>query len=260
MSNCSKVDEFSGSFVFYKGPSQLDRKPIVAIATQNSRNKKTGNMVQCWIMREDINPIEAMMTAQDKSVCGDCKLRKSICYVALHQAPLNIWRAYKKGDIPILKNHWMFANKLVRFGAFGDPTAVPIKTWLNILSVTKGHTSYTHQWRKRKFQQYKSFTMASCDTEEEAKQAQKMGWRTFRVKMDSSPKVNGELVCPASRDDLKVSVTCSTCLLCNGNEYGRNRNIVEDIHGIKFKTQNFAKLQDKLQNKQSSKLNSPLIN
>jgi hypothetical protein len=41
--------------VLYEGPSELDGKPIVVVATFNSVNDKTGNMVQTWIIRSDMH-------------------------------------------------------------------------------------------------------------------------------------------------------------------------------------------------------------
>jgi len=62
-------------FVLYHGASTLDGAPIVAIATLKTANRKTGDMVQTWIMREDIKPVESIHTGADSSVCGDCPLR-----------------------------------------------------------------------------------------------------------------------------------------------------------------------------------------
>lgn len=44
------------SSILYRGPSLLDGQPIVAIAIVKSDNAKTGNMVQTYILREDIDP------------------------------------------------------------------------------------------------------------------------------------------------------------------------------------------------------------
>ena len=46
-------------FVLYDGPSVLDGQPIVVIATMETSNRKTGNMVQTWILRSDISPTDA---------------------------------------------------------------------------------------------------------------------------------------------------------------------------------------------------------
>ena len=225
-------------FIFYQGPSQFDKAPIVGIATIESKNRKTGNMIQTWILRQDISPLEAVMNGMDSSICGDCKFRNGICYVAVHQAPLNIWKSYKKHSYKKYTTPYLFANKLVRFGAYGDCVAIPIKVWRNILSVAKGHTCYTHAWQQTIAQPYKEFSMASVDNEAEAIQAREMGWKTFRVKKADEEKLSLETICPASRKDLSKLVTCEKCLLCTGDK----RNIVEDIHGLPFKIKNYSRL------------------
>lgn len=84
---------FTG-LVLYEGKSMIDGKPIVAIAnriTDVSDNTKTGAMVQTWIMRSDVNPVDALKSGEDESVCGDCKHRPAnsgACYVKVFQAIL----------------------------------------------------------------------------------------------------------------------------------------------------------------------------
>ena len=46
-------------FILYEGASMLDGAPIVVIATMKTSNRKTGDMVQTWILRSDVNPVEA---------------------------------------------------------------------------------------------------------------------------------------------------------------------------------------------------------
>ena len=58
--------------IIYKGPSLLDGAPIVVIATYSNRNTKTGHVVQTYILRADINPLEASKTGADVSICGNC--------------------------------------------------------------------------------------------------------------------------------------------------------------------------------------------
>jgi len=66
------------SGIIYKGPSLLDGKPIVVIATFSNRNTKTGAVVQTYILRSDINPLEASKTGEDFSICGDCTMRGEV--------------------------------------------------------------------------------------------------------------------------------------------------------------------------------------
>jgi hypothetical protein len=63
------------SGIIYKGPSRIDGAPIVVLATYSNRNSKTGAVVQTYILREDINPLEASKTGADASICGTCPLR-----------------------------------------------------------------------------------------------------------------------------------------------------------------------------------------
>ena len=64
-------------YVLWEGASPLDQAPIVVIATMNSSNVKTGNMIQTWILRSDINPVQAVNDGNDYSICGDCPHRKN---------------------------------------------------------------------------------------------------------------------------------------------------------------------------------------
>ena len=66
----------------WRGPSPYDGTPIVLIltglsplASEQSGNRKTGAMVQSYILRQDMSPIVAVMSAADRAVCGDCSLR-----------------------------------------------------------------------------------------------------------------------------------------------------------------------------------------
>ena len=65
------VKKFKG-VVVYEGASLLDGKPTVVIATRDTGNRKTGGMVQTFIMRSEIDPITASRTGEDYSVCGNC--------------------------------------------------------------------------------------------------------------------------------------------------------------------------------------------
>ena len=59
-------------YVIYEGASLLDGKPIMVVALLKSSNGKTGNMVQTYIMRSDMNPMEASKMGEDFSICGNC--------------------------------------------------------------------------------------------------------------------------------------------------------------------------------------------
>ncbi|MBU4566983.1 MAG: hypothetical protein KKE29_19880 [Proteobacteria bacterium] len=221
----------SKGFVLYQGASELDGAPVVLIATLKSNNRKTGNMVQTWILRSDMPPVEAVKNGCDASICGDCPLRGEngqgrACYVNVGQAPGAVYRAYKAGkynDNPTLNEiKGALEGRMLRIGAYGDPAAVPAAIWRDLTKWADGHTGYTHQWRKAA--DLCGIVQASCDSKADAEQAEATGWQYFRVTRDASDKRPGELHCPADRLD---KVTCERCGLCNGNRH----NVIIPAHG-----------------------------
>ena len=222
--------------ICYEGPSMLDGKPIIGVITGlvvKSRNTKTGPMAQLWILPQAEIPTEAIKSGEDESVCGDCPARGNWCYVNLGQAPNNIWRTWKRGgyqqyDLDLL------ADKVLRFGAYGDPAAIPISRLEQIGRRVRRFTGYTHQWRScdREFQHY---CMASVDTLSDQKEATRLGWRTFRVTAPDSPKQRGESVCPAS-EEAGHKITCFDCGACDGRRRPKVKShIVINAHGSKTK-------------------------
>lgn len=131
------------TYVLWKGPSEIDGKEIMVIATNVGApcaNSKTGDMIQIWYMPTKIEPHLAVKTGDDRSVCGSCPLRPSLkekrpgskpCYVRVWQAPLSVYRgAHRKGlvDAPSLQGGCDAiheSGKDVRLGAWGDPGSVP---------------------------------------------------------------------------------------------------------------------------------------
>lgn len=216
-------------YILYEGASVLDGSPIVCIATMETSNEKTGNMVQTWIIRSDMSPTEASKSKLDSAVCGMCPHRTSLkgaCYVTLHQAPLAVYKSYKKGNYKHLDKADLvhFANKRVRMGAYGDPAAVPFQVWSGIVASCAGHTGYTHQIAHKNFDsRIATLCQISADTEKQALQAQKKGFKTFRVKTENMKMLDSEMQC------LNVShgISCLDCGLCDGSKM----NIVIDVHG-----------------------------
>lgn len=237
--------------ILYEGKSRINNEPVVVIATglfskKKSLNTKTGEMIQTWILLSEIDPIEALKIGSDKTICGDCKYRPAnsgICYVNVGQAPLNIWRSYKSNKYSKIKSFDVFANSKVRFGSYGDPTAVPIELWQQIAqSCNNKYTGYTHQWLNENNQEYSKYCMASVDTPEEMLVARSMGWRTFRV-TSKLEKFAYEFPCPATPDS-KIKKTCSECMACNGTKDRNDTRGVPVIlvHGAKYKTNRYISL------------------
>ena len=95
-------------YIAWKGRSRIDGRPIVVIINkidEASANDKTGALIQSFILRSDVPPMEAIHTGTDRSICGDCEHRPILakqtgrppCYVAVWQAPRSVYDAYKRG-------------------------------------------------------------------------------------------------------------------------------------------------------------------
>jgi hypothetical protein len=212
--------------IFYEGPSVLDGKPIVAIATDGSVNKKTGDMIQTWILRSRIDPVRAIQSGGDSSICGNCPHRSGevrTCYVNVGQAPLSVYRAYKRGAY---RQGPLPTHKPVRLGAYGDPVAVPWGAWKEASKAPKW-AGYTHQWRRKEARPFRDLIMASCDSPAEAIEAAKAGWRTFLVRpVGATDPLERMIQCPSER-----GVQCAACGLCAGREHRNAPSIWIEAHG-----------------------------
>ena len=243
--NTRKAKPSNGAII-YRGPSLLDGKPIVVIVVglnASSKNRKTGNMLQTYILRDDINPIDAVKTGADESICGNCihrgdgKGKKRTCYVNLGQGALSVYKALQRGVYPVMNPSGLGVLRLVRIGTYGDPAAVPAYVWGQLLWGAVGHTGYTHQWRNTgalpvaQLDFLRQYCMASADHIDEANEAQQQGWRTFRVVMPGQTvRMNLESTCPASAEAGK-KLTCDTCMACNGTSRNRRGSIAIKAHG-----------------------------
>ena len=223
--------------VIYEGPSMIDGATIVAIATgieSPSRNRKTGPVVQVWILRQDVSPVDAVKTGDDSSVCGTCIHRHhtgGACYVIPGHAPQATWRAYRAGRYARAtpaEVARVLAGRVVRLGAYGDPGALPGAVIDPISATAAEVLAYSHHWRARP--DLASVAMASVDSVAERIEAKAKGWRTFRV--TEFGKGQGESICP-SADESKTRrpITCLECRACNGNSRGFSGDIVIQVHG-----------------------------
>lgn len=231
-----------GGVILWQGKSRIDGAPIVAIATFGTRNEKTGDVVQTWIIRTDISPVEASQTGADESVCGACPLRGAAngktatgrsCYVNLGQAPLAIWRAFRTGRYPVATQTMLaegVKGRMIRLGAYGDPVAVPRRVWKSLLRHGSGHAGYTHQWRLPIASAYRDLLMASVENGRGADDALAMGWRYFRVRRATDPVLLGEIICPAAPEG-QYRRTCATCKACDGRKRDGQVSVVIIGHG-----------------------------
>lgn len=118
-------------------------------------------------------------------------------------------------------------DKIVRLGAYGDPAALPISVWHNLLKYAKRWTGYTHQWKSNPH--LKRYCMASVDSEKEYQEAKLRGWRTYRVLRPTEKTATKEIHCPAS-DEMGKRTTCEKCTLCMGTSV-KAKDIAIYAHG-----------------------------
>jgi hypothetical protein len=178
------------SGIIYRGPSLYDGAPIIVIANFSKRNRKTGGVVQTYILRDAIDPRDASKGGQDVSICGTCPHRGKVttdpvrkiakgrtCYVNLGQGVLITWLALQRGVYPnaqdVASRAAIGAGRVVRIGTYGDPAAVPQEIWTDLLRDAASWTAYTHSsgWRP-------DIAMQSADNYHDAVLHWKAGRRT----------------------------------------------------------------------------------
>lgn len=202
----------------YSGPSRIDGQPIVAILTgykSPSKNAKTGAMAQLWIMRADVEPHTASKTGEDVSVCGSCPLRKyhgriGGCYVDLAHAPLSTFRAWQRGSYEVWDGSPIRRGpkiRGIRFGAYGDPMALPLELLRGLRDSFEFSTGYTHQWNRKGSEGYSALLMASCETGAQVMETEAKGWRAF-----STDPTGPGIECASDR----IGETCAECRKCDG--------------------------------------------
>lgn len=229
-------------------------KVIVVIMIIRSSNKKTGNMVQTYIIRKDVNPLEALKNGKDAAICGDCIHRgrfiknektgkiewKRTCYVNVGQGVLQVYKSYIKGNYPKYNPHKhdvrlldKSGNKrMIRLGTYGDPAFVPLRVWEYLLPKFDGKTGYTHQWNKPWINpNFKNIVMASCDSKTNVNDSNAIGYRSFIVvphdyKVD---KINDMNAINCLSDS--IGRKCEDCGICNGNEKNKGKNVYINAHG-----------------------------
>ena len=225
--------------VIWEGESPVDGSPIALILTglvNPSDNRKTGPMLQTWILRTDIPPVEAIKSDLDSAICGSCVHKgthvdgKRVgrgCYVNAGQAPTNVWASYAAGKyrhVSLEEVSELVAGRAVRLGAYGDPGMVPLSVLHALVDRASTSTGYTHQWRWID-SGYADVCMASVDTEAERVQAREMGYRCFFVRPENAPNPERAMLCAADRD--RNPLNCIDCGACAGTKNGTVRNAVD---------------------------------
>lgn len=235
-------------YIAYEGPSEIDGRPIVVIVNKlsGSDNAKTGaDLVQTFIIRADVNPVIALKTGDDVSICGQCVHRPALasetgdapCYVNVGRSVRAVYDAYMRGRYvkatpDALRR--ILAGRKIRLGTYGDPAAAPVAMWQEITADAAGVVGYSHQWQSVGFDHaaWAPLVMASADTIDEAAQANLYGMRVFRVSVGVDRQA-GEVTCPASAEGGKKA-TCDTCMLCGGTSKAARDVVIAD-HAVGHK-------------------------
>ena len=140
-------------FILQESRSPIDGSPIVVILTLNSSNRKTGPMAQVWILRADINPVEALKLGHDVRSAATAHTANKLTAPAL---VTSTWPAVRLEGLPgwqyqSISTAWLPSRRQgrkVRWGAYGDPALVDPLIFRVINHAADGHTGYTHQWRE----------------------------------------------------------------------------------------------------------------
>lgn len=247
--------------VLFRGPSPFNGAPVVVIALFASGNRKTGNMIQTYVLLDDgRSPTDAVHSGADRAICGDCPMRGLAgfkgrrCYVNVGQGPLIVWGAHKpeysRGEdagtvaldfaagaypdyVPAEHDRY-FRGRAIRWGTYGEPVLIPIDMVARLSALADSWTGYTHQWQRPEFDAYRFFFMASVHTPAEGAEANRRGWRYFRTSHNATAR-DGECVCPAS-EEAGRRATCEDCTLCKGRGGAPDgarlpRNVVIGGHG-----------------------------
>ena len=234
-------------YTLWEGPSREDGVPIAVVVTglvKPSQNPKTGPMAQVWVLLRDIPPAVAVKTGQDVSVCNHCSFRPTLrralqgptsCYVRQDAAVNQVWKSYRAGRYPKVQKSRLgklLRGRRLRGGAYGNLGNAPL--WVTLLLAQSGrHTQYEHDWVHCD-PELARYAMASVGTLAEKAHANRLGWRTFRVKRPEEPPLPDERECPAQERFRQQGrwVTCYDCGACHGTGGVPGKvNIVIDDHG-----------------------------
>jgi len=247
------------TFLAWEGFSAIDGvSPIglfVSGLANKSANRKTGAMIQTYIMRLDVDPVQAIAQGLDGAICGigdsrcphmmservnskgKVKLMRT-CYVNVGQGPLTIWRAWERGNVPHAMMHdtqraIAATGRPMRMGAYGDPAAVPQHVWECLLPFATGHTGYTHQWRESFADWLRGKVQASCDSPSDHYDAIDAGWHTFTVLPHENFKqlfsaLHKTRACLSDQrfKGVMPMTPCEQCMRCDGTS-----NIAIQAHG-----------------------------
>ena len=227
----------------YIEAQSLYNDDAIYIALHNSNNPKIGTAKQISFIPRNMFTDSGFNKASDAAVCpSSCVFRDSgACYVILGLAVNAIVKSIKSGKYAKGLNFKLLRDSFLRVGAYGDCTAVEFEVIESIVKKAgKGFANYTHAWRECD-SRFNNIAMASVESIDDAKAAQSLGYRTFRVMLPGDNQLmDGEILCP---NEYKKSITCARCNLCDGIYSGKRKpNVAIHAHGTVGKVNKITKL------------------
>jgi len=211
----------------------IENDVITCLSCKNSANTKLGKSKLIATYHFSIDQILSIDLKQDAKNCldcpfsyssgdGKCYTHKGTQYFGLIAMMKRLRKVLLKGEIlPFDQTSFeKFVNRtqskrvkrkptFLRMGAYGEPIFLPLSVIKTLTAVVNNnYTGYTQQWGK-KYEDYKTYLMASCHNSFEYNIAKSLNWRTFFV--DGTDGIN----CPAS-DEAGKRTTCDVCALCSG--------------------------------------------
>jgi hypothetical protein len=254
------------TFEIWRGDSLIDASEIMVLVSgfhQRSENAKTLDMMQTWIVRTDISPLEASKLGLDYAICGDCQIRKFLarirkdnaeinnisCYVDLARGVGGTWTSWSNGNIdqitPLEASEKISQLKQcecakvhrrsndcsnkplgLRQGSYGDPASVPPWVWADLLSMLgkAKTTSYTHRWETQDLQET---SMASIDPQTYPDVNDALDRAHARGYRTYRVLPKGEALRPDEMlcPEAENKTNCANCGLCSGMRRPNTPNI-----------------------------------
>ena len=220
-----------------------ETEKAVVIATKNSGNRKTGAMIQIWVLDSTMHPVESRRTGRDAAnQCQGCPLASNKgCYVSpmAISSIYNAWRWGSYTPLPMGSPEWdqFFRGEAVRFGAYGNPSLIPLEMVKSIANLASKHTGYFHDWAvmpAARARAYGKYFMASTEPHNTT-EALSLGLRVFQTVPEGAAAPSGLLECLADSHGL----SCQQCGLCDGTYRSRPLpSIYIRVHGYQVRKAN----------------------
>lgn len=255
--------------LLWHGPSQINGEPVFATIQFGSANRKTGSMLQTYILSAEHSTLAALQNRLEEAICGACVHRPQAdgtrsCYVD-PRSLATVWQSVTGSGIRTgiaTEGRYLTLQEVaslcgvdtkralellgmgerVRLGTYGDPAAIPAALWATLTSQAETWTGYTHQWQNKAVsseqrQALKPLVRASVDDAQGYQASTSTGWVPFVVTPDVETgralRALGSMpvaLCPAS-EEAGQKVTCAACPIgCKGDQ-GKPLAVFIPAHG-----------------------------